>query len=66
MLQNATVEDVATLLDLDVHRSSIREFNPDTKSLQSVTMPWLVVWLMVRYNRKHTLCSDRLPHLDSF
>ena len=33
-----------------------REFDPSTKSLLPVPLPWPVVWLMSRFNRKHTLC----------
>jgi len=66
MLRGASFEDVVVLHDVGRLAASVREFVFESASLRSVRVPWPVVWLLTRFNRKHILCTGALPRDESF
>ena len=67
MIDRVTVQDLLWLLHFERLAEHVFWYHPDMKATYKSSVdliPWPLIWLLGRYNRKHISCPKILPRID--
>ena len=67
LLEGGTACDIWWLQNFHLLEQKVSVYDPFTKSIyhpQAYNVPWPIVWILARYNRKHIWASKKLPGAD--
>ena len=69
MMRGATLADYTWLLRMDILRSHVYVYDHELKSVRhpdkdADLVSWPIIWMLGRYNRKHTMVNQVLPSSD--
>lgn len=67
VMSNATREDWAFLADFESLRDNLNVYNHTSRSVVKAgcLVPWPIIWLLTRFNRKHRFCATAKPEIES-
>lgn len=67
LLEGSTACDIWWLQNFHLLEQKVSVYDPFTKSIyhpQAYNVPWPIVWILARYNRKHIWATKKLPGAD--
>jgi len=67
MMTDATREDWAFLANFESLRHNLNVYNHGSRSVVEAgcLVPWPIIWLLTRFNRKHRFCTTTKPDFDA-